>query len=266
MTFPESAWPRMRIGNVMVDLLDRDSALALIFDAVSAAHPLAVVSANLDHLHHFADDPAWAELPAVSGHDDAGRLRWLTLLDGAPLVRKASALSGHRWPKLSGSDLIRPIVESAAARELRVGFLGGTPATHARLRESLSEQLPALQVAGMWAPLRPELTDRAASQRIAADINQADVDILVVGLGKPRQEEWIARFGLATGAHVLLAFGASIDFLAGCVRRAPQLVVDAGAEWAWRLMLEPRRLSRRYLLEGPAALRQLHRSTMVAAQ
>ena len=82
-------------------------------------------------------------------------------------------------------------------------------------------------------------------------------------LSKPLQEEWIARFGPATGARVLLAFGAVIDFLAGRVRRAPERVAEAGAEWAWRLMLEPRRLGRRYLIQGPPALLQLKRRARV---
>ena len=95
------------------------------------------------------------------------------------------------------------------------------------------------------------------------EINDAGVDILVVGLGKPLQENWINRHGSQTGAQVLLAFGAVVDFLAGRIRRAPEPIVQAGAEWAWRLMLEPRRLGRRYLIDGPPALVRLRRKARV---
>ncbi|BAW04956.1 WecB/TagA/CpsF family glycosyltransferase [Nocardia seriolae] len=254
-------WPRMLVGHVPVDLLDRDAALELIFAALSHADPIAVASANLDHIHHFAGDAAWDERLPVAASD--GGLRWLTLLDGMPLVRTANARSGRSWPKLSGSDLITPILERAAQTRARVGFLGGTAETHELLLPALAELHPQLIVAGTWAPERAELTDRRASEAIAARIAAAETDILVVGLGKPRQERWIAEYGTLTNARALLAFGAVVDFLAGRVARVPERVGNAGGEWAWRLMLEPRRLARRYLVQGPPALVRLKRSAVV---
>ncbi|MBS1692091.1 MAG: WecB/TagA/CpsF family glycosyltransferase [Actinobacteria bacterium] len=254
----------MTVGAVAVDLVDRDHAVALVLGSLSEADPLAVVSANLDHIHHFAHDESWARrAPALPSEGAAEGLRWLTLLDGVPLVRTANARSGRDWPKLSGSDLIVTLLESAADVGAKVGFLGGASLTHRELRARLADTMPSLRIAGTWAPARSELTDPAASRRIAAEIHAAGVEILVVALGKPLQEQWIARFGVATGARVLLAFGAVVDFLAGRVRRAPQRVADAGAEWAWRLMLEPRRLGRRYLIHGPPSLVQLRRSAKV---
>src|ERR1700730_10308318 len=231
-------WPRMFVGKVAVDLVDRECALSLIRDSLSASNPLAVASANLHHIHHFARaESGICGPPAVSVNAPAKGLRWLTLLDGVPLVRTANALTGRRWPKLAGSDLINPILESAAVLGVRVGFLGGAADTHRQLRKLLGEPLPAICIVGTWAPTRSELTDATASERIAADIRDADVDILVVGLGKPLQGDWIVRFVTSTGARLLLAFGAAIDFLAERARRAPTCVAEAGAEWAWRLML-----------------------------
>jgi exopolysaccharide biosynthesis WecB/TagA/CpsF family protein len=254
----------MVVGGIVVDLVSRDCALSLIRDSLSALSPLAVVWANLDHLHHFADDESWIyRSPAVAGDGQAAGLRWLTLLDGMPLVRTANALSGRQWPKLSGSDLIDPTLQAAATHGARVGFLGGTSDTHRRLRELAGQRFPDLRIAGTWSPIRAQFTDPAASERIAAEVRDAGVDILVVALSKPLQEEWIARFGLATGARVLLGFGAAIDFFALRLRRAPEWVAEAGAEWAWRLMLEPRRLGRRYLIQGPPALVWLKRKARV---
>ena len=264
MNFGGTPWPRMFVGNVAVDLVDRDYALSLILDSLSASTPPAVASANLDHIHHFADDESWIHRPpAVSVSGPATGLRWLTLLDGVPLVRSANALAGRRWPKLSGSDLINPILESTAVLGVRVGFLGGAVETHRQLRKLVGERLPAIRIAGIRAPTRSDVTNPAASERIAAEMRDADVDILVLGLSKPVQEEWIARFGPATGASVLLAFGAAIDFLAHRVWRAPEWVLEAKAEWVWRLMLEPRCLGWRYLIEMPPALLQLDRTARV---
>lgn len=264
MTCDDAPWPRMFVGDVAVDLVGRDAALSLIMDGGSVEGPLAVVSANLQHIHLFADgQPEVRWPPTVSGPEASPEIRWLTLLDGVPLVHKANALSGDRWPKLSGSDLIDPILAAAASRDMRVGFLGGEVDSHARLRELVGSRLTNIDIAGTWAPTRSELTDVAGSERIAAAIRAAGVEILVVGLGKPLQEEWIDRFGPATGARVLLAFGSAADFLAERVRRAPTLVADAGAEWAWRLMLEPRRLGRRYLIDGPPSLWRLRRTAKI---
>jgi exopolysaccharide biosynthesis WecB/TagA/CpsF family protein len=115
----------------------------------------------------------------------------------------------------------------------------------------------------MWSPDRSVLSDDAASLDLAADIAEAAPQILFVGLGKPRQERWIARYGPLTGAAVLLAFGAVVDFLAGAAQRAPEAVRDHGWEWAWRLAHEPRRLARRYLLDGPPAYDVLARRSFV---
>jgi hypothetical protein len=78
--------------------------------------------------------------------------RWPTLLDAMPLVRTANALSGRRWPKLSGNDLINPILESAVGRSVRVGFLVGTIGTPGQLHELVGQRLPAIRAARIWAP------------------------------------------------------------------------------------------------------------------
>lgn len=253
----------MLVGNVAVDLMDQQSAISLILGCLSGPGLLAVASANLDHIHHFADDESWCRRFGVCPSKEADALQWLTLLDGVPLVRTANALTGCVWPKLSGSDLICPILDSAASLGVNVGFLGGSEDTQRRLLEMVRGRLPDIRITGAWAPSRAELTDPTASERIAASIRGAGVDLLVTGLGKPLQENWIDRYGTQTGAQVMLAFGAVVDFLAGRIRRAPDSVVQAGAEWAWRLALEPRRLGRRYLVQGPPALVRLKRTARV---
>jgi exopolysaccharide biosynthesis WecB/TagA/CpsF family protein len=188
-------------------------------------------------------------------------MEWLTLIDGSPLATEAERLTGTPWPRLAGSDLIEPILAEAGRRSLRVGFLGGSEQAHQLIRARFAVERPGLKVAGWWAPDREVIMDEAASRQLAADIADVAVDVLVVGLGKPRQELWIHQYGALTGAKVLLAFGAVVDFLAGRIRRAPAWVSGHGMEWAWRLMLEPRRLARRYLVDGPEAYVRLRRAS-----
>lgn len=252
---------RIVLGGAAVDLMGFDPAVELIVDRGKnhGDTPLAVASVNLDHIKHFGTNGTWAKVLADSEgglQSYTGRseqVNWLSLLDGAPLVTQARRLTGEKWPRLAGSDLIGPLLGQAAEREVRVGFLGGSPETHELLKRQMRESRPDLVVVGWWAPPRTALSDPIASTAIAQEIAKAQVDILVVGLGKPRQELWIAKYGVLTGAGALLAFGAVVDFLAGRVVRSPQWVSERGLEWAWRLALEPKRLARRYLIDGPPA-------------
>ncbi|MDQ1553094.1 MAG: hypothetical protein QOK46_172 [Microbacteriaceae bacterium] len=259
------------LADTRVDLLTAEDALELL--AVRAASlaefPLAVASVNLDHIHHFGTGSRWVH--ALDNVDDVtdgepAPVEWLNLLDGAPVVAAARRKTGTRWPRLAGSDLMEPLLDRAALDHLSVGFFGGTTETHDQLRKRLGETRPTLKVAGYWAPSSVELSDPARSAVLARAVAYAGVDILVVSLGKPRQELWINEYGTLTGAPLLLAFGAVVDFLAGRVERAPRRFADHGLEWAWRLSREPRRLSKRYLVQGPRALAKLRSTgTMIGA-
>jgi exopolysaccharide biosynthesis WecB/TagA/CpsF family protein len=249
--------PQINLAGIVTDLLEQDQALEMIFKAARGGtdEVLGVVSVNLDHVHYFARSQLFLNCrrPGECNTPVAQHVRWLTLLDGAPLVSRASQLTGRRWPRLAGSDLIEPVLDGAEANGMSVGFLGGSSPTHAALAPVISKRWPNLRVAGYWAPERAELTDPNAANALTQEIARAEATILVVCLGKPRQEEWIAEHGYASGAQVCLAFGAVVDFLAGRIVRAPAWIADHGLEWAWRLLHEPRRLARRYLVQAPRA-------------
>lgn len=243
------------IATCPVHLTTQRAALEIIAESARRPHPtpLAVSSINLDHVHHFGGDRR---------HLGDSGMHWLNLVDGAPIARQASRFVGADVPRLAGSDLIGPILDDAAERGLRVAVLGGSPEVTLALRRRMRDDWPGLRFEGHWTPARSELDDPVRSRAIALELREAKVDVVVVCLGKPRQEEWIDAYGSLTGAGVLLAFGAVVDFLAGRVSRAPAWVAAAGIEWMWRLALEPRRLARRYLVEGPPAYLAVRRSPM----
>ena len=245
------------LGGTPVDLMDPEPALERILARAAGGHglrPLGVASVNLDHLHHFGTGGRWA---GTLHADPASTVDWLYLLDGAPLVSQSQRLTGHRWPRLAGSDLASPLLAQAERLGLRVGFLGGSETNQRLLAQKIATEHPGLQLVGMWSPGREELASVTESERIATEISRAGVQILYVGLGKPRQELWIDRYAGLTGAAVLLAFGAAVDFLAGRVQRAPQWFCEHGLEWGYRLALEPKRLAGRYLVDGPPAYLKL---------
>ncbi|MDQ4504347.1 WecB/TagA/CpsF family glycosyltransferase [Sinomonas sp. ASV322] len=253
---PRAEFPaHVTLGGTDVTLLAAEDAVdAVLGGCRERTAPLAVVSANLDHVYHFGAGGRWERSLRM-----ADGVEWLTLLDGAPLAVQAQRVTGRPWPRLAGSDLIGPILDRAEADGLSIGFLGGSPDAQVLLRGRLAERRPQLRVAGFWSPSRGELEDPAMSAVVAGSIAAASTDVLVVGLGKPRQELWIAEHGRRTGARVLLAFGAVVDFLAERIQRAPAWVSGHGLEWAWRLALEPARLSERYLVQGPEAYVRLRR-------
>lgn len=252
--------PSMSVAGFPVHLLDKQDALATIVDhwRVGGTTPLGVASINLDHVHHFGSTGTSYLLR------NSGRVEWLDLIDGAPIAAAARRLTGTAWPRLAGSDLIAPLLDQAERDDIRIGFLGGSEETRAVLLATLARERPGLTIAGSWAPSRHEITDEDAARSLAEQVRAASVDLLVVGLGKPRQEIWIDRWAPETGARVLLAFGAVVDFLAGRVSRAPAWIARAGFEWAWRLALEPRRLAKRYLGQGPSAYLASRKAIMLA--
>ncbi|MBD7958540.1 WecB/TagA/CpsF family glycosyltransferase [Microbacterium sp. Sa4CUA7] len=246
--------PALLIGGGPVHLTDELQSRRLIMAATHepSLPPLAVCSINLDHVHHFAR--------AGDDFGEGAPVRWLNLIDGAPIARQAHRMTGVSYPRLAGSDVIPGILNDVATAGLAVGVLGGSAEVSRALRDRLATGWPGLRFAGHWTPPREDLADRERCDAMAAEMKAGGVDVLLVCLGKPRQERWIASYGPQTGASVLLAFGAVVDFLAGRVSRAPRWVSRAGVEWMWRLMLEPRRLAHRYLVEGPPAYMAVRRS------
>ncbi|MBW0014557.1 WecB/TagA/CpsF family glycosyltransferase [Mycobacterium sp.] len=244
---------RMAISGNVVERREFDEVVAIIAARLqSASHVgLAVGSVNLDHLYHFRK----------IGAAPAGPLEWLLLADGMPIAWRGALLTGRPWPRVTGADLLPAVLGLAERTGRRVGFFGGTAETHHLLAEVLRRRHPALEISGMWAPDVDSVA--SCSESSAAKIRAARTDILVVSLGKPRQEHWVDQYGPATGAKIFLAFGGAIDFVAGRTRRAPDWVQKAGLEWLYRLIKEPRRLARRYLLQGPIALLRAARAQLI---
>lgn len=250
----------MDIAGTRVDLCGTPHVLSVVAERLSGGKPLAIGSVNLDHIHHFGG----IERSRLNLPTERPTHEWLLLADGQPIVDRARDLTGTQWPRLTGADLLPRLLELARAERKSVGFLGGTPRVHEHLRTTLARDYPGLVVSGYWAPDRTTVEDDVLADDIADQVRAAGTDVLVVGLGKPVQEVWIERFGDDTGARVFLAFGAAADFLSGDVARAPSIMSEHGLEWLFRLVHEPRRLFRRYLVQGPEAWLRLRGAYLVA--
>jgi N-acetylglucosaminyldiphosphoundecaprenol N-acetyl-beta-D-mannosaminyltransferase len=184
--------------------------------------------------------------------------------DGMPLVWLAH-LRGHRQvERVYGPDLML----AYCARSIRTGtrhfFFGGAPGMADRVAAGLSRRFPGLSVAGTHAPpFRPPT--REEDDRMIAMINQADPDIVWVGLSTPKQERWMAEHVGRLRAAVLVGVGAAFDFHAGAKPQAPRWMQQHGLEWSFRLATEPRRLWKRYLINNPSFVWRVTMSWMRTA-
>jgi N-acetylglucosaminyldiphosphoundecaprenol N-acetyl-beta-D-mannosaminyltransferase len=168
----------------------------------------------------------------------------LVLCDGTPLVW-ASRLFGNPLPeRVAGADVVPELIRLAANKNYRLFFLGATEEANTRAIGRLRARFPKLEIGHYSPPFRPllEMDDAEMIRRIRA----AKPDLLFVAFGCPKAEKWLATHYLQLGVPVAMGVGATIDFLAGSVKRAPLWMQRGGVEWIYRLCQEPRRLSKRY--------------------
>ena len=242
-------WPVCILG-IPVDVVTMDEALARIAAMVESGRPHYVVTPNVDFLVQARTNP---ELHRILCEAD------LVLCDGQPLVWASRWLGNPLPERVAGADLTPRLLEQAARKGHRVYLLGATPEANDEACRRLQKRYPTLQLAGHYAPPICPL-EEMDHEALACRIRAAEPDILLISFGCPKQERWIARNYRTLGVPVCLGLGATIDFLAGRVRRAPAWMQRSGLEWIYRLMQEPRRLFRRYWTDlrcfGGALLRQ----------
>ncbi len=222
-----------------------NQALDLLVDLTRGDEQAYAVTANVDHVVRYHRCP---ELRSIYTKAD------VVLADGTPLVW-ASKLLGTPLPeRVAGSDLFPALCGRAAENNLTVFLFGGDPGTADRAAEVMCARHPRLRVAGTHCPDYGFEQDQAASQNAIDIVRTACPDILFVGLGSPKQEKWIVANRAKVGAKLSIGVGISFSFVSGDVRRAPRWVQRIGLEWAHRLIQEPGRLWKRYLVDDVAFL------------
>jgi N-acetylglucosaminyldiphosphoundecaprenol N-acetyl-beta-D-mannosaminyltransferase len=233
---------RIAIGELPLDSVSLEQALDEIDRLVREKQGGTVFTPNVDHVVLGQHNPRFRAAYAGAS---------LSLVDGTPVLW-ASRLLGHPLPaKISGSDLVRPLMERAARNGHRVYFLGGDPGVAEQAKAVLERELPALKIVGLDDP---RINVDSISEDVLARIRAAKPDLVLVALGAPKQEIFSHEQREALKPAVLLGIGASLDFIAGSRQRAPRWVSSAGLEWLYRLAQEPRRLAARYLLRDPQFL------------
>lgn len=198
-----------------------------------------VVTPNVQHALVYQSDEEFR-----AAYADAA----LVLVDGAPLVWASWLLNAGVPERVAGSDLIPALLSSAQrlGRDLKLYFLGAGPGVGERAARAAEERFQGVRVTGTYSPPLGFEKDEAQNRDIVQRIADAAADVLIVGLGAPKQELWVYRHRAQLKVPVALCAGATIDFLAGNKARAPRWMRKAGVEWVHRVVTEPRRLAPRY--------------------
>lgn len=233
---------------VRIDALSWEQALGRIVRWVQAGQSRVVCLCNVHSVITARHDPALRR--ALQEAD-------LCAPDGAPLAWLMRKTGWAEQQRISGPDLMWQILGEAQRLQLPVLLFGGTETTLARLTPVLRQSFPALLLAGSISPPFRALSP-AEDDQMVAQINATRARILLVGLGCPKQEVWMAAHRDRVHA-VMLGVGAAFDYHAGVLPRAPLRWQRLGLEWLYRLIREPARLMRRYLVTNSLFLLALPR-------
>ncbi|HEV2034857.1 MAG TPA: WecB/TagA/CpsF family glycosyltransferase [Candidatus Dormibacteraeota bacterium] len=237
---PPPDYRRLNIAGVPVDPVDIAEARRRLRTALTGTSLFQVSTVNLDFLVRAQTDAQTRRIFETSN---------LNVADGAPVVWLGRLLGADIAGRVAGADLVPAVLGDAAKMGSRVFLLGGENGVAAAAGARMLELYPGLVLAGTFEPPRAAIEDMDNAQMLER-ITEARPDLLLVGLGHPKQERWIDMHRAELPVAVAIGVGCVLELIAGRSRRAPRWMRSAGLEWAYRLAREPRRLFSRYLTDA----------------
>ncbi|MGN1124811.1 MAG: WecB/TagA/CpsF family glycosyltransferase [Candidatus Gastranaerophilaceae bacterium] len=231
---------RMKFMNTEIDNLTMKETLKSIDEIIQNDKGAYVVTPNVDHVVQLEKDK---ELQKV--YENAS----LILTDGKPLLWIAKWYKTPIKEKISGSDLFPRLCKMAAKKGYSMYFLGAAEGVAAKAAENLMKKYEGLNIVGTYSPPYGFEKNEDEIKKIITLVKNAKPDILIVGLGCPKQEKFMYHYCDQLEVPISLGLGASIDFEAGNVKRAPKWMSDHGLEWFYRFLKEPKRMFKRYFVD-----------------
>jgi N-acetylglucosaminyldiphosphoundecaprenol N-acetyl-beta-D-mannosaminyltransferase len=240
---------------VPFDNVSMDEALALLEEKIKQNGFHQVATANVDFLMHAIRDK---ELQEILCSCD------LVVPDGMPIVWAARMMGVRLKERVCGVDLVPRLAALSADRGYGMYLLGATDQSSWRAAESLKLSFPSLRIVGRYSPPHTSLAEMD-HEAILSRIERAKPDILLVAMGNPKQEKWLAMHRNRLRVPLCMGIGGSLDFLAGTVSRAPLWMQKSGLECLHRVCQEPTRLTKRYLNDVAGLVRHLPPQLAVSA-
>jgi N-acetylglucosaminyldiphosphoundecaprenol N-acetyl-beta-D-mannosaminyltransferase len=224
----------VKILGVPFSTLTFEETLRMLKEALRGDSPLHIITANPEIIMMAQKDPRIMELLHEAD---------LVTPDGIGAVWASQYYGEKIEGRVTGIELSTALIEEAAAQGVGVFLLGTKPEINRQAVENLRRRYPGLRIAGHDGYFKPQ-----EEEQIVAKIREFGPALLLVGLGMPRQEQFIHRYKHATGAKVMIGVGGCIDIWAGAVKRAPKLWQRMGLEWLYRLLTQPSRWRRQLVL------------------
>ncbi|MDT9337169.1 WecB/TagA/CpsF family glycosyltransferase [Clostridium perfringens] len=237
---------RIKLLNTEVDNLTMEEAIDEAEKLLLENKTSYIVTPNVDHIVKLEEDKEFQEVYRNAN---------LILTDGMPLIWISKIKKNPIKEKISGSDFFPKLCERAATKGYSIFLLGAAEGVAAKAAENLKEKYKGLNVVGTYSPSYGFEKKSDEVKYIIKIINDAKPDILAVGLGAPKQEKFLYKYKMDLNVPISLAIGASIDFEAGNIRRAPLWMQKFGLEWFYRLCKEPKRMFKRYIIDDMKILR-----------
>lgn len=232
--------------NTYINNVTMSETTEAIMQMIAAGKKAYVVAINVDVVMKIEDDPYLKKI--VDSADmvlvDGKPLLWISKLHGKPLKAK-----------ISGSDLVPLLCEIAVEKGYRIFIIGGKDGVAAKAKENLERKHPLIRIVGTYAPPFGFEKDDRELIHINHMISEAKPDLLITCFGCPKQEKWIYENINQYEAKVSICAGATVDFLAGNVKRAPRWMSEHGFEWFYRFLQEPRRMFKRYFIDDVKVLK-----------
>ena len=231
---------RIKFMNIEIDNLSMKETLLEIDKLIKANKNSFVVTPNVDHIIQLQKG---GEL--LEAYNQAN----LILTDGKPLIWISKWYGNPIKKKISGSDLFPHLCALAAYKGYKMFFLGAAEGVAAKAAENLKKKYKGLQVVGTYSPPKGFKKDEEEMEKIRNMIKESNPHILIVALGCPKQELFILHNKERLGVPLSLGLGASLDFEAGNIKRAPKWMANHGLEWLYRITQDPKRLAKRYFID-----------------
>lgn len=226
--------------NTYINNVTMPETIAAIEQMIEADKKSYVVAINVDVVMKIEED---SYLKKVVDNAD------MVLVDGKPLVWISKLHGKPLKAKISGSDLVPLLCEVAAEKGYKIFIIGGKDGIAEQAKEKLENRLPKIKIVGTYAPPFGFEKNESELDKINQMISEAHPDLLIACFGCPKQEKWIYENIEKYNAKVSVCAGATVDFLAGNVKRAPRWMSDHGLEWFYRFTQEPKRMFKRYFVD-----------------
>lgn len=236
---------RVDLFGVQIDPVTMAEAVSIVFDWMNRKETDCkfVVTPNVDHI---------VQVQSNVGLQASYKKAALVVTDGRPVVWSANLLGVNIPETVPGSDLVPAIFDFSQTnnKPIKVFLLGAMPGVADRAKVFIGRQWPLVEIVGTLSPDFGFDKNDVQSKKICEVVNASGTELLLIGLGAPKQELWVTKYAPQLSVKAALCIGATIDFLAGEKPRAPIWMRKSGLEWLHRMLSEPKRLAKRYTIDA----------------